>query len=82
METKTKNQTGLRSLDRLERDPRVVDIWTEDDGCFQSDGGKDRLGIWIQLAPGFNWRGCSCCHEGTVRDALTALRAVEVGDPY
>jgi hypothetical protein len=66
-----KNKTGLRGFDRLETDPRVVEIWSE---------GPD--GYWIELAPGYNIEGCSCAHGWTVKATLAQLSLVERGEPY
>lgn len=65
-----KNETNYRSLDKIANDPRVEKIWDE---------GED--GIWIQLAPGFNWDGYSCVHEWSVKDAIAAFSSVQVGSP-
>lgn len=72
------NRTGRKSLDRMARDPRVDEIWTEDDG-FREDG---RPSYWASLAPGFNWDGCSCLHEGTIADLYAALDHVSEGPTY
>jgi hypothetical protein len=66
------NKTRFRSLDRMARDPRVVEIWDE---------GAD--GIWAELAPGHNFDGSSCLHEWTVRDLLRAWRTrISTGNTY
>ena len=66
------NKTRYKSLDAMARDPRIVEIWDED-----ADG------IWAQLAPGYNFDGCSCLHEWTVRDLLRAWRTqISVGPTY
>lgn len=51
------NRTGRRAFDRLARDPRVVDVWGEDDD-----------GVWAALADGYHWDGCSCLHGFAVDD--------------
>lgn len=66
-----KNGTDYKSLDRVAADPRVVRIWDE--------GRED--GIWVELAPGYNWEGHSCVHEWTVRDVLAAFSTVTQGAP-
>lgn len=71
------NNTGRKSLDRMAQDPRVVEVWSEE-GAGRSDG---RASYWAALAPGYNLDGCSCLHEGTIRELYAALACVEVGDP-
>lgn len=66
-----KNRTRFRSLNRLAADPRVTEIW--DEGCD---------GLWVSLADGFNWEGCSCVHEYSCRDLFAAFAHVEQGEPY
>lgn len=65
------NRSGVKSLDRVARDPRVVEVWSEDED-----------GYWAQLAPGYNWEGCSCLHEWSARALIAALGAVEEGPTY
>lgn len=66
------NKTRFKGLDRMTRDPRIVEIWDEGDE-----------GIWAQLAPGYNFDGSSCLHEWTVRDLLQAWQSqISVGPPY
>lgn len=65
-----KNRTRFRSLDRIAADPRVQEIWDE---------GED--GIWISLASGYNWEGCSTVHEWTVKDLIESFRLVEPNEP-
>ena len=48
--THPKNQTGLKALDKLAADPRVKNIWSEDDD------------LWLELVKGWNAEGCSCIH--------------------
>ena len=54
------NKTGLRSLDRLGRDPRVHEIYRDSDG------------ILVELERGYTAdpRDAHDIHEDTVRDAL------------
>lgn len=66
-----KNRTQYASLDRIAADPRVEQIHDED-----TDG------IWISLAPGYNWEGASSVHEWNVKDLISAFKAVEEGDSY
>lgn len=65
-----KNGTRYASLDKIAADPRVESIWDEDED-----------GIWVQLVPGYNWDGCSCVHEWTVKDLLESFKSVQEGDP-
>lgn len=67
-----RNETRFKSLDRMAGDPRIVRIWDE-----------DRDGIWAELAPGYNFDGCSCLHEWTVREMLRAWRTrISEGPTY
>lgn len=65
-----RNRTKYKSLDRLARDPRVVEIWDE---------GPN--GLWVSLAPGYNWDDTGSLHEWTVRDLLKRRSEIAVGDP-
>jgi hypothetical protein len=67
------NKTRYKSLDKLAQDPRIVEIWSE------QDSGD---GLWAQLAPGYNWEGSSCLHEYNCRDLIDKLSEVTKGDPY
>lgn len=62
-----KNQTGLKALDKLAEDPRVVRIWDE---------GAD--GLWLQLADGFNHEGRSCLHANPFVDEVTPSQRTRV----
>lgn len=66
-----KNKTRYKSLDKVAADPRVLEIYDED-----SDG------IWVNLAPGFNWDGCSAVHERSARAIINAMSNVKTGNPY
>lgn len=67
-----KNLTAHRTLDPIAADPRVVEVWDEDED-----------GIWIALAHGWNAEGCSCVHAWTVRDAIRDFRSlVKPGATY
>jgi hypothetical protein len=68
-----KNRTCYKSLDRLARDPRVVEIWSE-----ESFGD----GLWISLANGWNCDGASVVHEQTVRDLREAFKHIARGATY
>jgi|DEB0MinimDraft_4_1074332.scaffolds.fasta_scaffold38437_2 hypothetical protein len=67
-----------RTRAELIADPRVDEIWQEDDGCFPGYA----LSYWLALADGYNWEGCSCLHEPTIRELCNVLHRVETGDPY
>lgn len=71
------NRTGKKTLDRMARDPRIEEIWMEDDG-WRDDG---RPSYWASLAPGYNWQGCTTLHEGTVKGLYEALELVEASIP-
>jgi hypothetical protein len=62
-----KNNTGFKTLDVVNNDPRVKEAFSE---------GED--GIWIWLVPGFTAdpRGAHDVHEWNVRDAVRAYRCV------
>ena len=67
-----------RTLADVKRDPRVVEVWQEDDGA-RFDG---RPSWWAALAPGYNFDGVSTLHEPTIKDLCAALERVEEGEPY
>ena len=66
-----KNKTRFKSLDVVNDDPRVTEVFDE---------GED--GIWIWLETGFTSdpRGAHDVHEWTVRDALRCYRKIQVCD--
>lgn len=67
-----------RTLAELKADPRVKEVWQEHDGCFS----MTRPSYWVELMPGYNFEGCMCIHEATVKDCIFALtEIVEEGDP-
>lgn len=68
-----KNKTGRKSLDRLCADPRVQEIWTEDDG-FNEKGG---VSYWLLLSDDYHWDDCSCLHECTIKDLYSAMSEVQ-----
>lgn len=67
------NKTRYKSLDRIAADPRVREIWSE-------EGMGD--GLWIDLADGWNWAGCSCVHEWSVTELIRSFRTIERGKTY
>jgi type IV secretory pathway ATPase VirB11/archaellum biosynthesis ATPase len=66
-----KNKTRYKTLDKLAKDPRVEEIWDE---------GAN--GIWVALVEGWNWDGCSCVHEWSVRDVLSSFKGITEGPTY
>jgi hypothetical protein len=72
-----KNKTGDHRLDRLAANPCVEEIWIEMDGCF----GPHEISFWLELAPGYNWEGCSCIHEASIRELFDAFEEISEGDP-
>lgn len=74
----SKNKTGRKSLNKMAADPRITEIWMEDDG-FREDG---RPSYWASLAQGYNFDGCSCIHEATIKDLYAALDQVAEGNTY
>lgn len=75
-----RNKTKYASLDKLAADPRIVEIWDEDED-----------GIWAQLAPGYNFEGCSCLHGikpfpgepgSALKNLMADAKSIKKGDPY
>ncbi len=65
-----KNKTTYKTLDRVAADARVLKAYEDNDG------------VWVDLAPGYNFEGCSALRGDTVQDVLADFRSVEAGDPY
>lgn len=65
-----KNKTQYSTLNRLAKDPRVVEIWTE---------GED--GIWVSLAKGWNNEGCSTVHAYTPQKVIEEFEAFVTEGP-
>jgi hypothetical protein len=68
--SKTLAQALARHADKID------DYWMEEDQCFESGDWS----IWIYLKP--EWEnghdpGCGTIHEGTVKDAIAVLRAIQ-----
>ena len=63
-----KNKTGRKSLDVVNDDPRVTEVFSE---------GED--GYWLYLNPGWTCdpRGAHDGHEDTVKRLLDVYRAIE-----
>lgn len=64
-----KNRTGYKTLNQVEGDGRVASAY------------EDENGVWIELAPGYNFEGCSAIRRDTARDALADMARVEEGAP-
>ena len=64
------NNTRYKTLDKLAADPRIVEIWDEDED-----------GIWASLADGYNAEGCSCLHEWTAKELLASVDRITEGAP-
>lgn len=64
------NRTRFKSLDKVAADPRVARVEQDSDG------------IWVYLADGFNFEGCSAVRGDTVSEALEDFARVEEGAPY
>ena len=71
MKRHPKNKTRFASLDKICADPRVAEIWFEPED-----------GLWLSLSGGWNWFGCSCCHEWTCRELIHAFGSITEGAPY
>jgi len=65
------NRTRYKTLDKLAADPRIVEIWDE-----QEDG------IWALLADGYNADGSSCLHEWTAGELLRSVNRISKGPTY
>lgn len=61
----------MKTLERLKKDPRVSDAWSE--------GGSQEDGYWVSLKSG--WRDSftetHCVHEWNMKDLLNAFRHIE-----
>lgn len=66
-----KNKTRYKTLNRIASNPKVEEIWDEGDD-----------GLWISLNEGWNWEGCSCVHEYTVKKLISSFGCVEKGESY
>ncbi len=66
-----KNRTGFKSLNIVNDDPRVDQVFDEGDD-----------GIWLWLKPGWTCdaRGAHDGHEWKVRDLLRVYRQIEACD--
>ena len=64
-----------RTLAQLRADPRIREVWQEDDGCFEADGYP--LSWWASLNPGWVTDNMeSALHEPTIKDLCAALHGV------
>lgn len=64
-----KNKTSFKSLDKIASDPRVEEVYQDSDG------------IWVDLAPGYNFEDCSSIRRDTVKDVMADFARVEEGEP-
>jgi hypothetical protein len=66
-----------RKLDALvKKDPRLIDWWDESEGL---DGEDD---IWIFLADGYNFEGCSTIHSESYAAVVLDISMIQKGEPY
>lgn len=71
-----RNNTPYSSLNRMGDDPRINEVWIENDECFQNARGDYVPGLWAQLAPGYyNDAGGTLLHEGSVAALLSVWRS-------
>lgn len=66
-----KNKTKYKTLDKLAANPRIVEIWDE---------GTD--GLWVTLANGYNFEGCSGLHGYTCKQLFDLAKEIETGNSY
>jgi|TARA_R110000824_G_scaffold54336_11_gene149926 hypothetical protein len=70
-----------RTLAELKADPRIDEVWREDDGCWPGVNA-----YWASLAEGWRWEECITLHEPTVECLLEALKTTYTGcakcDPH
>lgn len=64
------NNTKHRKLDKVAGDRKVLLVSEDDDG------------IWVDLADGYNFEGCSGIRGDSVGDVLKQFARVEAGSPY
>ena len=64
-----------RTLKDIENDPRVADIWTEQDGFGRTVAECYRPSYWVSLRPGWVVRseGTHSIHEKTIREVCGVL---------
>jgi len=65
------NRTRYKTLDKLAADPRIVEVWDEDDD-----------GLWALLASGYNADGSSCLHGWSVKELLEQKTLIAEGPTY
>lgn len=64
-----KNKTQIKMLDMLADDVRVARVYQDSDG------------IWCDLAPGYNFDGCSGFRADTAKGLLDDATRIEEGEP-
>ncbi len=62
-------QREPRTLAELKADPRVTEVWREEDGAWDDYP----MSYWVALAEGWRWEECITLHEPTVKRLLEAL---------
>jgi len=65
-----RNLTRFKTLDAIAADPRVEKVWDE---------GAD--GVWLHLAPGWNFEGQAGVRGETVKELIALFQLVSCGDP-
>ena len=61
---------------KIRNDPRVAELWREDDGCFQ-DETESPLSWWCSLKPGYVYEEGSNIHEATLTAVVRELKTVQ-----
>lgn len=66
----------VRTKKDIERDPRVLDFWSEQQDSF---GNGSRTEWWAYLAPGWECQstGCRTVHETTVGDVCDRINSAK-----
>lgn len=73
-----RNNSGRVGLNKLAADPRVLDVWRENNGPSRS-----KVDYWADLAPGYHFEDCTSLHEYTIEKMYDALDCVvERGDSW
>ena len=65
----------VRTLKDIKNDPRVEDVWLEDDGYSNTDQEMDRPSYWIGLHPEYEVapHGTNSIHVKTIKAACDKL---------
>ena len=69
-----------KTLQALKDDPRVAEVWREDDGCF----GHNVLSYWVSLHDEYICADMECgsIHERTVKDLWQKMQSVVTREQY